>query len=172
MRVAERTTERLVLTGSSPLFRPFLIGGLGLAALGLGAVLGALSSGLSLSGPLPGDRSTTPIGGLAAFLVPFGGFLVLALRLGAIPSRQEVVVDRVNGRLTRCSRSLRGLSQEMYDFPQIRAVTVERTALDGDFVCTAMAQLGSGKSVALSRPTDRETAEEVAQLVRSYLTPA
>ena len=172
MRVAERTRERLVLTGSSPLFRPFLIGGLDLVLLGIGALLGALAAGLPLSGPLPGDESWTPIWGLGAFLVPFGFFLVWALRLGAVPYRQQVIVDRVNGRLTRSSRSLRGLSQEVCDFPEIREVDVERTTLDGDFAYTAVAQLESGKSVALSRPAERETAEEIAQLVRSYLTPA
>ncbi|HZW31158.1 MAG TPA: hypothetical protein VFF52_10655, partial [Isosphaeraceae bacterium] len=128
--------------------------------------------GLPLSGPLPGDRSSTPIGGLGAFLVPFGFFLVLALWLGRIPFRQEVVVDRGNGRLTLSSRSLRGLRQEVCDFPEIREVDVERTALDGDYSYIAVAQLVSGKSVALSRPGDRETAEDVAQIVRSYLTPA
>ncbi len=172
MRVAERTSERIVLTGSSTLFRPFLIGGLGLVVLGIGVVLGALAAGLPLSGPLPGDRSSTPIGGLGAFLVPFGFFLVLALWLGRIPFRQEVVVDRGNGRLTLSSRSLRGLRQEVCDFPEIREVDVERTALDGDYSYIAVAQLVSGKSVALSRPGDRETAEDVAQIVRSYLTPA
>jgi hypothetical protein len=143
-----------------------------LVVLGIGVLLGALAAGLPLSGPLPGDQSSTPIAGLGAFLVPFGFFLVLALRLGAVPYRQEVVVDRVNCRLTQSSQSLRGLSQEVCDFPEIRELNVERTAMDGDFSYIALAQLESGKSMALSRPGDRETAEAVAQLVRSYLTRA
>ena len=128
--------------------------------------------GLPLKGPLPGDQSATPIAGLSAFLIPFGLFLLVALYLGAIPYRQEVVVDRVAGRLTRSSRSLRTLSQDICDFREVQGVDVEKKTVDGDFAYTALAQLESGKTVALSRPGDQETAERVAQLVRSYLASA
>jgi hypothetical protein len=151
------------------MFRPFLIGGLGSMVLGVGILFGALAAGLPLSGPLPGDPSGTPIAGLSAFLVPFGFFLVLALRLGSVPFRQEIVVDRGAGHLTASSRSLRGLSRDVCAFPEIRSVEVERKAMEGDYSFTALAQLESGQSVALSRPGDRETAEAVARLVRSYL---
>jgi hypothetical protein len=172
MRIAEQTTERLVLATSSPMYWLFLIGGLGLVALGIALPLWSVAAGLPLSGPLPGDESATPIAGLGAFLVPFGFFLVLTLRLGAVPYRQEIVVDRGDGRLTQSARSLRGFSQVVYRFQEIREVDVEEQAVEGDYSYAARAQLESGKSVALGRPGDRATAEHVAQLVRSYLTQA
>src|SRR5437016_49490 len=133
MRVAQATTERLVLKGASPLFKPFFLGGLGWMASGAAILVWAMAAGLPRNGPLPGDESSTPIGGLGAFLVPFGFFLVLVPYLGALPYRKEVVVDRVTGHLTRRDRTLRGLREDVYAAGEIHGVDVEEARhVDGD----------------------------------------
>jgi hypothetical protein len=170
MRVAEITTERIVLTGSSPLFKPFFLGGLGLMASGIGILLWAMTVGLPLNGPLPGNESSMSVGGLSAFLAPFGFFLALVPYFGALPYQKEVVVDRAAGRLTRCDRSLRGLQQDTWTLREIQSVEVEELKhADGDSSYNALLKLESGKSIALDRFVDRGAAEQVVQLIRSYL---
>jgi hypothetical protein len=170
MRVAQATTERLVLRGSSPLFKPFFLGGLGWMALGVAILAWALAAGRPLHAALPGDESSTPIGGLGAFLVPFGFFLALVSYLGALPYRKEVVVDRVAGHLIRRDWTLRGLREDRIAAAEIQGVGVEETRhVDGDPDYTAALRLGTGKSVVLDRFPDRGAAEHIAQLVRGYL---
>jgi hypothetical protein len=172
MRAVEISTERLVLKGSAPIFRPFFLGGLGWMVLGSGILLGARAMGMPLGGPWPGDESSTPIAGLAAFLVPFGFFIAFVPFIGAVPYRKDVVVDRATGQLRRRDRSLRASREHVYALGEIRGVDVEESKhVDGDPYYTALLRLESGESVALDRFVDRGAAEHVAQLVRYYLIP-
>jgi hypothetical protein len=172
MQVAQTTTERLVLRGSSPIFRPFFLAGLVLLSFGTGFLVWAMASGLPLRGPLAGNALSLPVGGLVTFLLFFGSFFVLVPFFGALPYQKRVVVDRVSGHLTRSDRSLRGSREDVWTLDQVQGVEIEELKhVDGDCSYTALLKLESGKTVALDRFVDRQSAERIAQILQTYLAP-
>jgi hypothetical protein len=170
MRVIQDTTDRLVLEGASPLFRPFFLGGLGLFVLGVSLLVGGPLYRLStVRSPSEADNET-PIAGPGAFLATFGFFVAIVPVIGRFPYRREIVVDRAAGQLVRRDRTLLRLRQESYTADEVRAVEVDEARhVDGDPYFTLMLLLESGQSVTLDRFTDRTEAGAVARLIRDHL---
>jgi hypothetical protein len=173
MRTVENTTDRLVLAGASPLFRPFFFGGLGFVVLGASLLIGGVLFRRSTGGSLPGDASPAPAAGLGVFLTTFGFFVAITPVAGRFPFRKEIVVDRGAGRLIRRDRTLVRLRQEVYPLGEVRTVDVEDARhVDGDPYFGLVLSLATGDSVTLDRFTDRSAAERTAKLIRGHLGPS
>ena len=172
MRVVVNTSERLVLEGASPLFRPFFLGGLGFLVLGVGLLIGGVLVGRARGSSLPGDGSSASITGLGVFLATFGFFVALVPLAGRFPYHREIVVNRAAGQLVRRDRTLVRLRQETFPLEAVRTVDVEDARhVDGDPYFTLVLRLESGDSVTLDRFTDRPAADQAAQLIGACLSP-
>lgn len=170
MKDTQDARDRLVLRCSTPLFRPFFLGGLGLLGLGVALLVVGPVLGRSTVGP-PGGG--VPLAGLGAFLSTFGFFVAIIPLVGRMPYRREVVVDPAAGRLVRRDRTLVRLRQESFAFIEIRGVEVEEARhVDGDPDFTLALRLDSGRSVPLDRFTDRLAAADAARLLRDHLPTA
>ena len=170
MRVVQNTTERLVLEGASPLFRPFFVGGLGLLFLGASLLIGGPLYRLSRGGSLFRAADATPVAGPGTFLATFGFFVAIVPVIGRFPYRREIIVDRAAGRFIRRDRTLVRLRQESYTLDEVRGVEVEEARhVDGDPYFTLLLLLETGESVTLDRFTDRTAAGVVARLIRDHL---
>jgi hypothetical protein len=172
MRAVRNTTELLILEGASPLFRPFILGGLGFLVLGASLLVGGRlflpSTGVSPSGA----DDAAPIAGLGTFLTTFGFFVAIVPLVGRFPYRREIIVDRAVGRLVRRDRTLLRLRQETYPLDQVHGVEVEEARhVDGDPYFTLLLRLESGESVTLDRFADRAVAGAAARLIRDHLGP-
>jgi hypothetical protein len=173
MRAVENTTDRLVLVGASPLFRPFFVGGLGLLVLGASLLIGGALIRRSPCGSLPRDASSDPFTGPGVFLAIFGFFVAIVPLAGKFPYHKEIIVDRANGQLVRRDRTLVRLRQDTYPFGEVRNVDVEDSRhVDGDPYFSLVLSLVSGDSVTLDRFTDRSAAAEAARLIRGHLGPS
>jgi hypothetical protein len=170
MRVVENTSERLVLEGASPLFRPFFFGGLSFLVLGVGLLIGGVLLGRSRGSSLPGDGSSASVIGLGVFLTAFGFFVALVPLAGRFPYHREIVVDRAAGQFVRRDRTLVRLRQETFPLEAVRMVDVEDARhVDGDPYFTLVLRLESADSVTLDRFTDRSAADRTARLIRDHL---
>ncbi len=169
MRAVQNTTDRLVLEGASPLFRPFFFGGLGLLVVGIALLIGGPIFTRAPGGSLPGD-SSAPVAGLGVFLATFGFFVAMVPLVGRFPYRRQIILDRATGRFVRRDRTLVRLREETYPFHAILGVDVEESQhVDGDLYFTLVLRLDSGDSVTLDRFTDREAANLAAQVIRERL---
>jgi hypothetical protein len=172
MRAIENTTDRLVLAGASPLFRPFFLGGLGFLILGAGLVIGGALFHRSPGGSVAGDESPASVAGMGVFLAAFGFFLALTPLAGRFPFRKEIIVDRTSGEFIRRDRTLVRLRQETYPLGGVRSVDVEEARhVDGDPYFTLVLRLESGDTVTLERFTDRSAAALTARLIHDHLGP-
>jgi hypothetical protein len=172
MRAVHHTTDRLVLEGASPLFRPFFFGGLAFLVLGMSLLIGGPLLRRSPGGSRPADASSVPVGGLGWFLATFGFFVAMVPLAGKIPYHKQIVVDRAAGQLIRRDRTLLRLRQETYPLGEIRTVDAEEARhVDGEPYFTLLLRLESGESVTLERFTDRAAAGETARLIREHLEP-
>ena len=124
MRVVEDVSDRLVIRGASPLFRPFFFGGLGLLALGVCCLLAGPIAGRSSIGPPGAADGATSLAGLGAFLATFGFFVALVPLAGRFPYRREIIVDRAAGTLVRRDRTLVRLRQETYPADEVQGIDV------------------------------------------------
>jgi hypothetical protein len=173
MRAIENTTDRLVLAGASPLFRPFFLGGLGLLALGTCLLIGGALVPRSPGGSVPGGESPASPAAMGVFLAAFGFFLAITPLAGRFPFRKEIVVDRAAGEFIRRDRTLVRLRQETYPLGAVHSVDVEEARhVDGDPYFTLVLVLESGDTVTLERFTDRSAAALTARLIRDHLGPA
>lgn len=169
MRPVENTSERLILAGPSPLFRPFLAGGLGLLVAGLGLLI---VSAFASSPAGSGWSATTPAG-LGVFLTTFGLFVAIVPLIGRFPYRREIVVDCQTRQVSRRDRTLIRLRQDAYPFRAIQVVRVDEARHpDGDPYYILVFGLDTGEVLTLERFTDRPTAAEAARLIRERLDPA
>jgi hypothetical protein len=172
MRPVHNTTDRLVLEGASPLFRPFFFGGLGLLVIGVGLLIGGPHLQQSPGGSRPADELTVPVFGLGVFLTAFGFFVAMVPLAGNIPYHKQIIVDRCAGRFVRRDRALLRLRQEAYPLGEVQKIDVEEARhVDGDPYFTLLLRLESGESATLERFTDRAAADEVARLIRDHLEP-
>jgi hypothetical protein len=170
MHAAENTTDRLVLRSTSPLFRPFFLGGLGLLVLGGALLIGGPYLGATPAGRASGAGPPIAPPGLGVFLVTFGSFLAVVPLIGRFPYRKEIVVDRTAGQFIRRDRTLLRLREETFPLGDVRTVEVEEARhVDGDPYFTLLLRLGSGDAVTLDRFTDRSAAEASARLIRDHL---
>jgi hypothetical protein len=170
MHAAENTTDRLVLRGTSPLFRPFFLGGLGLLVLGGLLLIGGPYLGASPGGPVSGDEPPIAPPGLGVFLATFGFFLAAVPLIGRFPYRKEIVVDRAAGQFIRRDRTLLRQREETFRLGDVRTVEVEEARhVDGDPYFTLLLRLESGDAVTLDRFTDRSAARSSARLIRDHL---
>ncbi len=165
MRPVENTSDRLVLAGPSPLFRPFLAGGLGLLAAGLGFLVVAATAVAEWPAATPA--------GLGVFLTTFGLFVAIVPLIGRFPYRREIVVDCATRQVSWRDRTLVRLRQDAYPFRSIAAVRVDEARHpDGDPYYTLAFELDSGQVLTLERFTDRRPAAEAARLIRDRLDTA
>jgi hypothetical protein len=172
MRAIENTTDRLVLAGASPLFRPFFLGGLGFLVLGASLVIGGALFPRSRGGSVAGGESPASTAGMGVFLAAFGFFLAITPLAGRFPFRKEIVVDRAAGEFIRRDRTLVRLRQETYPLGGVHSVDVEEARhVDGDPYFTLVLVLESGDTVTLERFTDRSDAALTARLIRDHLGP-
>ncbi len=166
----DSTTEArlsLILRCSTPLFRPFFLGGLALLAVGLAFLAADLVLGRSTIGP-PGG--SVRIAGLGAFLSTFGFFLAMLPLVGRMPYRREVLLDETAGRLIRRDQTLVRTREEWISLVEIRGVEVENARfVDGDPDLTVVLRLDSGRSVPIDRFTDPGAAASAASLLRDRL---
>jgi hypothetical protein len=166
MRPVENTSERLMLAGPSPLFRPFFAGGLGLFAVGLGLLILATITG----SPAGAGWTAVAPAGLGVFLTTFGLIVATVPLVGRFPYRREIIVDCRNGLVCRRDRTLIRLRQDAYPFRAIQAVHVDEARHpDGDPYYTLALGLDSGELLTLERFTDRPAAAEAARLIRERL---
>jgi hypothetical protein len=172
MRAVQNTTDRLVLRGGSPLFRPFFLGGLGLLVVGALLLVGGPRLRSTLPGPPSGADPPVEVPGLGVFLATFGFFVAIVPLIGKLPYRKEIVVDRAAGRFVRRDRTLLRLREETYPLGEVRGVDVEEARhVDGDPYFMLLLRLGSGDSVTLDRFTDRSDAGTAVRLLRGHLSP-
>ena len=158
----------LVLSCSTPLFRPFFLGGLGLLAIGLVFLVAEPVLGRATIGP-PGSPVRL-ITGIGVFLSTFGFFLTILPLVGRMPYRREVILDETAGRLIRRDQTLVRTREESILLGAICAVEVEEARfVDGDPDLTVVLRLESGRSVSLDRFTDRGAAVSAARLLRDRL---
>jgi hypothetical protein len=170
MHAVQNTTDRLVLEGASPLFRPFFFGGLGFLVLGVSLLIGGPLLHQSSCRSEPAGESSVPVAGLGVFLATFGFFVAMVPLAGKIPYHKEIIVDRTTGQFVRRDRTLLRLRQEVYPLEEARTVDVEEARhVDGDPYYTVLLRLESGESVTLDRFTDRAAAGETARLIRDHL---
>ena len=165
MHAAQNTTDRLVLDGASPLFRPFFFGGLGLLILGASLLIG---------GPLfrvsPWGGDSAPIAGLGVFLATFGFFVAIVPLLGRFPYRKRIVVDRAARQFVRLDQTLLRRREEIYTLDEIRGVDLDEARfVDGNPYFTLRLRLESGESVTLDRFENRQAAMRTARLIRDHL---
>lgn len=171
MRAAQNSTDRLVLEGASPLFRPFFLGGLASLVVGGCLLIGGPLFHQTPGGSLPGDASA-PVAGLGVFLTTFGFFVAIVPLVGRFPYRKEIVVDRAAGQFIRRDRTLLRVRHETYPLEEVRGVDVEEARhVDGDPYFTLLLRLDSGVTVTLERFTDRDAAATAAGLIRDHLEP-
>jgi hypothetical protein len=172
MRAIENTTDRLILAGASPLFRPFFLGGLGILVLGAGLVFGDALFGRSPGGSVDAGESPVSTAGMGVFLAAFGFFLAITPLAGRFPFRKEIIVDRAAGEFIRRDRTLVRLRQVTYPMGGVHSVDLEEARhVDGDPYFTLVLRLESGDAVTLERFTDRSDAALTAGLIRDHLGP-
>ncbi len=172
MRAIENTTDRLVLAGASPLFRPFFLGGLGFVFLGACLLIGGALFPRSPGGSEAGGESLASPSGIGVFLAAFGFFLAITPLAGRFPFRKEIVVDRAAGEFIRRDRTLVRLRQETYPLRLVNSVDVEEARhVDGDPYFALVLRLESGDAVTLDRFTDRSAAALTARLIRDQIGP-
>ncbi len=172
MRAIENTTDRLVLAGASPLFRPFFLGGLGFLILGAGLVIGSALFPRSSDGSVAGVGLPVSPTGMGVFLATFGFFLALTPLAGRFPFRKEIIVNRAAGEFIRRDRTLVRLREETYPLAGVGSVNVEEARhVNGDPYSTLVLRLDSGDTVTLERFTDRSDAALTARLIRDHLEP-
>lgn len=170
MHPIQETTDRLVLRGASPLFRPFFLGGLGLLILGMALLIGGPLLGRTTIGPGEDGDGGAPTAGLGVFLATFGFFVAIVPLIGRFPYRKEFLVDRRAGHFVRRDRTLVRLREETYPIDEIRGVEVDEARhVDGEPYFTLLLRLDSGESVTLDRFTDRDAAGTAARLIRDHL---
>lgn len=173
MHAIENTTDRLVLRGGSPLFRPFFAGGLGLLVLGGVLLIGGPRFGPAAAGLVSGDPWPALAPGVGVFLTTFGLFVAIVPLIGRFPYRKEIVVDRTAGQFGRRDRTLLRLREETYPLGDVRGVNVEEARhVNGDAYFSVLLRLQSGVSVTLDRFTDRAAARIAEQLIHDHLPPA
>lgn len=180
MRAVENTTDRLVLRGGSPLFRPFFAGGLGLVVLGglllivrprlepaPGGPRAAVATGAAATGDV---RRPAAAPGLGLFLATLGTLLAIVPVVGRFPYRKEIVVDRPARQFTRRDRTLLRLREQTYPLDDVRGAGVDEARhVDGDPYFTVVLRPRSGDAVTLERFTDRSAAGLVARLIGDHL---
>lgn len=172
MRPIENTTDRLVLAGASPLFRPFFLGGLGFLVLGAGLAIGGALFPRSTAGSAAVIESPVSLAGIGVFVAAFGFSLVMTPLAGRFPFRKEIILDRAAGEFVRRDRTLVRLRQETYPLGAVRSVDVEEARhVDGDPYYTLVLRLEPEESVTLERFTDRPAADLTAGLIRDHLGP-
>jgi hypothetical protein len=172
MHAVENTNDRLVLRGSSPLFRPFFLGGLGLLVLGGVFLIGGPHYRQTPAGSLPSQGPPLAAPGLGVFLTIFGFFVAIVPVIGRFPYRKELVVDRAAGQFVRRDRTLLRLREETYPLSDVRGVDVEEARhVDGDPYFTLLLRLASGGSVTLDRFTDRTDVATARRLLGDRLGP-
>jgi hypothetical protein len=170
MHPVQNTTDRLVLRGASPLFRPFFLGGLGLLVLGGILLISGQRSRPAPAGPTSGDTPPALAPGLGVFLATFGLFVAIVPLIGRFPYRKELVVDRAAGQFVRRDRTLLRLREETFPLADVRGVDVEEARhVDGDRYFTLLLRLESGASVTLERFADRPGAATAVHLIRDHL---
>jgi hypothetical protein len=170
MHAVQNTTDRLVLQGTSPLFRPFFLGGLGLLVFGGVLLIAGPHSRPTPGGPGSGDEPPAPAPGLGVFLATFGLFVAIVPLIGKLPYRKEIVVDREAGQFVRRDRTLLRLREETYPLGEVREVDVEEVRhVDGDPYFTLLVRLASGECVTLDRFTDRSHAASARRLISDRL---
>jgi hypothetical protein len=169
MNVIQDTTDRLVLQGGSPLFRPFFVGGLVFVVLGVGLLIGGPLAGRAGIGPPTGTGGVASVVGTGAFLATFGFFVASVPLVGRIPYRKEIIVDRAAGQFIRRDRTLLRLRQESYPLVEVREAAVEEARhVDGDPYFSMVLRLENGEAVTLDRFTDRAAADRTARLIRDH----
>jgi hypothetical protein len=172
MRAVQNTTDRLVLEGASPLFRPFFYGGLGLLVLGASLLIGGPLLRRPSGGSQPAGTPSVPVAGPGVFLATFGFFVAMVPLAGKIPYHKQIIVDREAGQFVRRDRTLLRLRQETYPLGEVQGIDVEEARhVDGDPYFVLLLRLESGESVTLDRFTDRGHACETARLIRDHLEP-
>jgi hypothetical protein len=172
MQPIQNTTDRLVLRGASPLFRPFFVGGLGLFILGAILLIGGPLLGRPTIGPTADGEGGADTAGIGLFLTAFGFFVAVVPLIGRFPFRKELIVDRPSGQFIRRDRTLVRLREHTCPIDGIRAIEVDEARhVDGDSYFTLLLRLDSGESLTLDRFTDRDAADAAARLLRGHLAP-
>jgi hypothetical protein len=171
MHPVENTTDRLVLRVGSPLFRPFLAGGLGLLVLG-GALLIVGPHLGPAAGSMSGDLRPASAPGIGVFLTTFGFFIAIVPLIGRFPYLKEIVVDRAARQFVRRDWTLLRLREETYPLGDVRGIEAEEARhVDGDPYYIVLLRLLSGEAVTLDRFTDRLPAWTAAQIIRDQIEP-
>ena len=148
MRAIENTTDRLVLAGASPLFRPFFVGGLGFAGPGrLPPDRRRRSSPDRRADRCPAASRRPRPPAMGVFLAAFGFFLAITPLAGRFPFRKEIVVDRAAGEFLRRDRTLVRLRQETYPLGRVRTRSTSRRRGTSTAILTSRSSCGSNPGI-------------------------